>query len=523
MSTTRTALLTTAAAAALLAAPACAQQPYGDATPGSGGFLPRLSAAGPWIGNAGFGFDVQCGMGGSLTWLMVALQPARLPLLGFDLLLDPAGFLGSITAVLSGTQPGEGQAFVPLPLTIPSTPALLGAPFFAQALVLDPGAFAGVFAASQGVRFELGLPPLVFVGCSILNGDPFQLIDPATGTIADSGAPPQVDNTTAAVFARGGQRLFVASSIQGTVGMADTSTLPATWQTIFAGGGTCYGLDLDPARDLLWTLTNPGTGLRELVALDIDEASPTFGQVAFNTNGVATGNFERWDLSPSGRRAAVLTYLPSTLTIVDTDDSSPTFLQNLFAAQPVPVDQPAALALANQVRITPDDRYALVLTQLPGSTPAEISRFDLLAGVWIDHNPAMAGQQNIGPLSQPPVTMGGAPHGFSVSSTGRFAIVSGFNSCGWVGRLELDPKDPLGFAWVQWFPGAELQNAWAAALSADETEVGIGVWPSSGCAPLAGPQLVRLDAATGTLLGTVPIPFNSNSNTLQNLYTVVYR
>ncbi|MCA8973860.1 MAG: hypothetical protein KDC98_04025, partial [Planctomycetes bacterium] len=227
--------------------------------------------------------------------------------------------------------------------------------------------------------------------------------------------------------------------------------------------------------------------------------------------------------SPDGRRAALLGLLPSTLTIVDTDESSPTFLQNLVTAVPIPVNQPSALDIDTQVRLTPDDRYALILLQLPGATPGELARFDLLTGAFVDHDLTTAGIDNIGPQSLPPVLFGGAPHGFSLAQSGRFAVIAGFSGCGWIGRLDLDPYDPNVFTWTPWSPAAPLQNAWSASLSADETEVGIGSWQSSQCSTATSPMLVRLDAGTGLVLGTTNIPQNSNSATLQNLYTVAYR
>ncbi|MBK8096880.1 MAG: hypothetical protein IPK26_07225 [Planctomycetes bacterium] len=498
-----------------------AQQPYGDPTPGSGGFAPRLATAGAWLGNANHGYDILCANGNTLGFLAFATARQQLNVAGFTLLLDPATPLGSVVFTTGGTGPGQGTARVPLPLNLPPNPSFVGWPFFAQAIVVDAGAPAGL-AASQGVRVELGLPPLLFVGCSIANNDPFQLIDPLTNLVVDSGSPTEVDNTTAAVFADGGTRLFVASSIRGTIGMADVRTLPATWTTVFTGGGSCYGLATDPSRGWLWTLTNPGTGTRELTAIDIRQG-PTFGQIAANTVGVATGNYERWALSPSGRRAAMLTLLPSTLTVIDTAAGSPTFLQNLQSALPIPLDQASPVSLATRVAWLPDDRHALVLIQHAGTMPGEIAVFDSVAGVWVDHNTAVPGQQNISPMASPPVTFGSAPTSLGIASNGTFAIVSGFGGCGFVGRLDLDPKTPSFHAWTPWTPAASLQNAWTAGLSADETEVGIGTWQRSGCPTMGQPELLRLDAVAGTVLGSVPIPANSNSATLQNLYTVVYR
>ncbi len=504
------------------ALPLTAQQPYGHPTGGAGGFEPALSAPGPWLGNSSFGVTIRGGAGGAPGLVVLGSAPSSLPVAGFEYLIDPAAVIGSILTVLGGSQPGEGTGTVALPL--PPSPVFAGVRLYSQAVIADAGAPAGV-AATHGLRVDLTDAPLVFVGCSIANADPFQLIDPFAGVVVDSGAPAQVNNVTAAAFGDGGRRLWVASSIAGTVGEADATSLPATWTTIFSGGGTCYGLAYDRRRDWLWTLTNPGIGSRELTALDVAPGSPSYGQVATNTVGVASGIYERWTLSPSGRRAAVLglTGLMGTLTIVDTDDTSPTFLQNLVNAVSVPVSQATTIALPNQVRITPDDRYALVLLQLPGATPGEIARYDIENGAFIDHDPATPAIDNLGPTSSPPIALGGAPHGFSVAQSGTFAIVSGFNACGWIGRLELDPYDPLSFQWTTWSPSTVLSNAWAATLSPDETEVGVARWASNQCTSTVTPAFVRLDSATGTVLGTTAIAANSNSSTLQNLYTVVYR
>lgn len=509
-----------------LASVALCQNPYGLGTPGSGGFTPRLSSPQAWMGNAGFGFRIDAGLGGAPA--VVALSAGRtfLPLGGLDVLVDPLNLFVTVPGALGGSPgvAGTGTAFVPFSTGAPH-PAFAGFPFWSQAFVIDPGAPLGI-AASQGWRAELVLPPLIFVGCSIASGDPYQLIDPLTGAIVASGSPAATNNVTAAVFADGGRRLYVASSIANTVSLGDVSTLPVTWNSswyVSAGAG-CYGLAHDPHRDLLWTLTDPGVGTRELVALDANPASPTYGVPVHQTSSVASGIFERWCLSSSGRFAAVLGLLPSTLTIVDTDPSSPTFLQNLTPfPQPVPINQPSAIDIATQVVITPDDRYALVVIQLAGATPGEIARFDMQTGQWVDHDAALPGTQNLGPFSTPPVALGSAPTSITLSNAGDFAIVGGFGQCGWLGRLDLDPLVPTNFGWTSYAPMASTSNSWAVTLSNDESEVAWGTWPQSGCTGPTTPELVRMDVQTGNVLSVTPIPFNSNSRTLQNLYTVTYR
>lgn len=78
---------------------------------------------------------------------------------------------------------------------------------------------------------------------------------------------------------------------------------------------------------------------------------------------------------------------------------------------------------------------------------------------------------NISPIGTPGIILGSAPTSLVVASPGRFAIVGGFGSCGWVGRLDLDPKNPLGVAYTPFAPGVPLANGWTAALSNDEREI----------------------------------------------------
>ena len=502
----------------LVVATAVAQAPYGRATAGSGGFVPQLSAGQPRGGDAAFQFDLQCAMGGSPAAMFLATQPTSMSILGIELLVDPFTLAATWSGSTSSGGAGAGRTSFPLP--VPANRTLVGLPLYAQALVLDAGGPQGL-AASRGLRFAVAGAPSIFVACSILGSDPFHLVDPLGGTILDTGAPGQVDNVTGAAFDLAGRRVFTASSIRGTIGLGDLSTLPIAWSTLYTSpASSTYGVALDDARSLVWTLTAVTGGSRELTAIDIDPNSVTYGQVVHNTVGMLAGNAERWDLAPSGEVAAVLTYLPSSITIVDTDPTSATFLQNRFTQLPIPVDQPGPLTLANQVAITPDQRYALVILQGAGPIPAEIARLDLLTGTWVDHDPTGPGM-NISPIGTPGIILGSAPTSLVVASHGRFAIVGGFGSCGWVGRLDLDPKNPLGVAYTPYAPGVPLANGWTAALSNDEREICIPTWPSTGCS-LASPQLVRLDALTGALLSTIPIPPNTNGSN-QNWYTAVYR
>ncbi|MGE3878118.1 MAG: hypothetical protein AB7I19_03600 [Planctomycetota bacterium] len=506
------------AAWAMPSARVVAQQPYGPATAGSAGITPQLHAVRPRPGDAAFQFELTQAVGGSPAFLVLGTGVGSLPVLGIELLVDPATILLAFGSTTSPGGAGVGAASFPLP--IPATPSLTGLALFAQGVVVDVGTTFG-FSSSRGLRFSVTNTPAVFVATSILNNDPFHLIDPLAGTILDSGSPPQVDNASGAVFDQSGARIFTASGIRGIVGVGDLSSLPISWSTLYASpASSAYGLQLDDARQLLWTLTALFGGSRELVAIDVDVNSSNYGTAVHSTNGMLVGNAELWAMAPSRNLAAVMTYLPNSITIVDTDPQSPTFLQNRFTQLPVPVDQAGPIALATRVAITPDERWALVTLQGVGTTPTEIARLDLRTGNWFDHNPGQFGT-NIGPFGATPLTLGSAPTTLLISASGRFAIVGGFGACGWVGRLDLDPTDPLNVGFTPFQPGVTLANGWTSAMAPDEREIAVATWPSANCA-LASPQLVRIDVVTGNLSSSIGIPPNSNGSN-QNLYTVVYR
>ena len=520
MRTPRIALPCSALTFALAASPLLAQQTYGSPTAGTGGLAPLLTSVRPGLNDPGFMLDVRCAAPSSLAVVVLGTASASLSVVGAELLVDPASVVGTFQGLTAPPGPGEGEVSFGLP--IPNLPSLAGFPLFFQALVLDPVAPQGL-AASRGWRLAVGDAPQVFVACSVASGDPYHLVDPVAGTVTETGAVTQTDNVTAAVYDEAGDRIFTGSSIRDLIGVGDTSTSPITWTTLYQSPGSgCYGLALDVERQLLWTLTQGASGGRELVAVDVDAASMTYGRPVHETTSVATGLYERWAMSKSGDRIALLTLLPSTLTIVDTDSSSPTFLQNLVSGLPVPVNTGSPIDIATQAAFTTDERYLFVTIQLAGATPAEVARFDLFANAWVDHNAALPGPQNLGVLSNPSVTFGSAPTSITVSNASDFAVVGGFGSCGWVGRLDLDPKDPSAFAWTPFTPGAPLENGWTAGLSKDEREVAVATWPDSRCGQLGAPQLVRIAVASGALLGTVPIPANGNGGN-QNWYTVVYR
>jgi hypothetical protein len=486
-----------------------AQVPYGNGSPGTGGLIPHLTSNQAYMGNANFSFSVSNGLGGASALFVLSLGKSStfvgtteiLVNLGALVLLLPLGLTGP-----NGT-PGAGSANVPLPLNFPPTPSAAGALFYAQVVVIDfptPGSPA----ASRGLEVELTYPPLVFVGTSVGGStDPFYLVDPLVPSLVYSSNNAFTDNVTDAVWNRGGAELFIGSSIRNQVNVADMTAIPPVWTTIYTSAGSgCYGMGIDRTFKRLYTFTNPGTATREITALDIQPGSPTYGQRLANTVGVASGGLaERWNISPSGKKICLLTLLPGNMIVIDSDVNSAGYLT--FGPQIIIPTSPGPLALANQVRITPDDAYALVVIQNAGTQPGDLARYDFNAQAWVDHNTSMPGIQNIGALSSPAVNFGSAFTGISLSKDGSFALVSGFGGTGWAGRLDFQ-----GASWnyTAFNPGVPLAGSWAIGLTDGEARAAIGTFPSpSAC--------VVTDSLNGTLVGSVPLPGAGN------VYTVMSR
>jgi hypothetical protein len=490
------------------------QVSYGVATPGSGSWVPALLAPQPWMGNLGFGLQVVRGLGGATALLGLSTAPASFALGTTQILISvaPQDLFLLETLTLSGPAltPGAGTAYYPLPLALAVDPLLAGFDVYAQAVVLDT--LQGTPSASRGLWLELSMPPAVFVGTSVAgNTDPHYFVDPVNLTLLANQGISFTDNVTGAAFTNGGRDLFVSRSLGNAVVHADCSTFPATWSSFYVSAGNgCYGIGIDHVFKLVYTLTNPGTGMVELVALDADPANPTYGQPLSSTVGLTGGtNFvERWALSPDGRLAAILTVFNNLLILVDTDPTSSTWMQ-VLGSTPVPTPPTSPFNLATQAAFTPEGDVILILIQTLGSAPGEIARYLVSAQAFLDHDLGAPGIQNIGPASVPPAGLGSAPVGIAVPASQAFAVVSGFGGPGWAGRLDFDPANPFLWQWTTWTPGPSLQGAYACDVAADATTAAIGTFPNS--------QLVVVDPANGSLLGTVGLPAASN------VYTVVYR
>ena len=176
------------------------------------------------------------------------------------------------------------------------------------------------------------------------------------------------------------------------------------------------------------------TAVSELLTIDNDPQNSTYLQVVASTQNLSSNPLiERFALSASGRRAAILSAFVRYLHIVDTDPTSPTYMQVLFEGA-IPVNGP--FPIVTSAVVTSDDQSVLISIQRGGGTASAIARFDLSSMTWIDHNPGMSGIQHIGPNSSPVANLGPAAFDVDVASDDTFAVVCGWGGPGWAGRIE---------------------------------------------------------------------------------------
>jgi hypothetical protein len=108
---------------------------------------PALDAAGlPIVGDATFALDATRLPANGIALLAAGVATLAVPVLGCTLLVDPV-----VTSAALASPRGHAQFGLPLP----ANPALVGVPFFCQAIAFAASAPAG-FAFSDGLRVELG-------------------------------------------------------------------------------------------------------------------------------------------------------------------------------------------------------------------------------------------------------------------------------------------------------------------------------------------------------------------------------
>ena len=462
-----------------LSAPALAQFPYGTGVAGSGGLTPSLSCAQPWVGRGTFTIDVGNAYGGAPGFLLLGFGDDNASYGGLPLYVDLLSLVSTTFVVLGGAPgvPGAGQLAIPLPLTTVST-AFVGLEIYAQAALVDPAGpgLGGGWTATNGLEIELTAVPQVFVACSVGgNADPHWAVNGLSQAIDFTGGNAFTDNVNGAAYTNDGHDLYLASGF-GRAAHADLSSGTPVWswlnQSVGTTGVAWDNCVIDRQRKLLWIMGQP-SGSVQLLAIDIDESSATYGQIVHQTTTLSAtvGLVGVWGMSNSKKLAAVPGLLGGSLHLVDTDPTSATFLQVITSSPIPPSTQGSPLMLNVRIRFSPDDVECYVLIQNAGTIPGEIARFVVPAGVWLDHNPATAPVDHIGPMASPPVPFGSAPLGFDVGRDGSI-YVTGWNGTGFAGRVIVSGLVAL---YTPLNAVSSLANARNIALNRDQNVLAVAV------------------------------------------------
>jgi hypothetical protein len=125
---------------------------YGVGTAGTGGLVPTIASNGSFahLGSATFGIDAENLLGGASAFTLVGFAQTSLPILGFDLNVDPAGLL-MFPQLASGATGVAGDGTFTQTFAVPTAPALVGLELDLQVAVIDTGAAGGLIAASSGL------------------------------------------------------------------------------------------------------------------------------------------------------------------------------------------------------------------------------------------------------------------------------------------------------------------------------------------------------------------------------------
>lgn len=340
----------------------------------------------------------------------------------------------------------------------------------------------------------------VFVGSSTSGStDRHYFVNAASGTILSGGASGFTDNVTDAVWADFGTTLFVSQSSQTRISTAQWNGTTATWSALYVAPAACYGLGFDRANLRLWVLV--GSGSSELHCVDVDVASPNYGQRVAETTVLAGPIREKWELAPSGRYAAVPQMLlqGGTLDFVDTDPASPTFTQ-ITSSLSVP-EASSMFSFAADITFSRDGRYLWLL--FTGSGYSRVAVLDTTSMSWLDFGNS-TGSQSLLASNIP-------GNSIAVSPDGLTAVISAGSTVGQAVRIALDPQFPANSLVTEFLPGqAALPRAHGASMSPDGARTTFSATPGN----LVGPSyLATLDTTTGALLSYVQLP------NIWNVYT----
>ncbi|MFG0319592.1 MAG: YncE family protein [Planctomycetota bacterium JB042] len=438
-------------------------QTYGTETPGTGGVAPEIWALGsPYVGNTQFAVRLERALANSTAFLLVGTQKVDVP---------SSFHINVLPFFLTPGLPTGPAGSLLLPLPIPPLPAIQGARAYLQWAVSDPIPAFGT-SASKGLESGLTDVPLaVSVGSSSVAST----VDVNAGTV---GTWPAIGTHPSDVeFTPDGSLAVVPSDSGGVYHVVDVAANGAILASVPVNGRpNAVAITPDGKRCYGASYGSSGAQSGEIVEIDIDPASATFGTIVGNVAiGGTVSQFEGASISEDGRvlvAASLGLGQPSWLVAVDIDPQSPGYNQVFRAA--------TGSGLWTDVVPSPDGSLAY-LTQAnigPGST---VLVYDLSTGLPI------GGVGNVGDFATD----------IDISHDGRVVWVATPNSSS-IARIVVDPSDP---AYLQ--PAtAPVPSPFSLALTPDETEV----W----AAEQSG-SMHRLDAATLTPIQSYPTTPNAGN------------
>lgn len=356
-----------------------AQGVYGTEPPTVANLLsPWLALNGqPSLGTTSTSFELSNGPAFGTAYVAVSALPAQASFGVAPLLIDLSA-LQSITPISMDI---NGRAILPYP--IPFTSAAAGALGFAQAAWMDPASSnPGGWVTTNGVLSELQLAPLAFLHLAGALGSPnvneVRLVDTVARTVVyagPAGVPVSPGGHGHAVWARGGKDLFLVLGDLTTIVRADGDVTPLVFNVFDNStvNDAVVDLEYSPWDRLLYAVRS-----LDLVAFDVDPASPTYGTIVGSSGLLGyNGAPQSGRIDPSGKRLAVVDQSGTpTLWIFDTDRSSPTWMQPITAV-PIP-----SVGLVNQVRWCAGGHQAIVGMNI--GTPGGLYIFDVSANAFVD-------------------------------------------------------------------------------------------------------------------------------------------
>ena len=491
-----------------LAAPCLlnAQQHAGDGSPGSGGFVPTLTAPHAWMGNSAYTLSLRDGLGGASGMFGISAGQSFFTWNGAPVWMDASSLVYRTSIALGGAAGVAGAGSYDITLSLPPLNMnLIGRSYYAQVAVFDAGAAPSGVCTSNAVTIDLVMRPNLFVGTQMASPSNAYSLDGITfaenapqwtfpGNIMGSAAHSNSLDEYVGVFNTG---IYHGDSRSGTT----------VWSLLWASttGHDVEGINIDEERDVIWTLSSGSSSAVELVCIDIDASSSTYGQLIAETTGLYNnGPLQKWAMSPDGNTAVVAKILSDSLFVYDLNPASSTFLQNSQILD-VPAHNSSMLHLVTNVMYSSDGSELFAAVQHAGVENSEIGRYDVAAGVWIDHNPNVFGVQCLGDMSDPVLLTGSGAYGMDISDdlvlfvSGPFVPFNGGggNDDGWLSRVELTPLSGSGYSTVQ-YTGA-VKDVHEVSLNHDQNVLAVGT-PDSSTAHVTFFDSETLSFIGGTLL-----------------------